>query len=220
MNESWQRAILRIRRLKHTSRLFHLSTVSPLGTVDELLCPTDQVLRSAYLKLSAQKSSNRDCERTHKERTFLKGLKLHSQKQVLPSVRIGGHCVDLFVPNIRSSENGTHVMRGLAIEVDGDIHNDEGKMRKDELKNAMLSILGIGMTSIPNWDLREPTVRILQQQLGSFRRLDSRERQRLWRRIYVLTLAWHLSDREFLSLFTKHSRSVPSGPLQCNGLNT
>jgi hypothetical protein len=92
-------------------------------------------------------------------------------------------------------------MRGLAIEVDGDIHNDEAKMKKDELKVRSLAALGIGTLSIANWDFHESVVQHVQRNIGSLKPLESRERRRLWKRIYLFTLAMNLNDREFFRLF-------------------
>ena len=148
-----------------------------------------------------------ESERTFSERKFRMQINHFCKKRVMQSVWIGMQCIDFFIPNIRSSTNLKSTMRGLAIEIDGDVHNYESKMRKDEIKGNALAMLGIGHTSVPNWDVSHPAVRKFLGSLNSSRGLDSRERRRLWRRIYLITLAMHLSKTEFFSIFTKQVAS-------------
>lgn len=170
-------------------------------TCSGLKRPTFADLKEAYCKYSSSRRSSMECYRTPAERAFLMRVQSASKKAVHTSLWIGAHCTDLFVPNVRSQTNGHQVMRGLAIEIDGDAHNHEEKMRKDELKLMTLSMIGIGVLSVPNNEFGEKTVQHILGNLNRLRPLDSRDRRRLWTRIYALTLAIHLSDKQFSSIF-------------------
>lgn len=168
-----------------------------------LVRPADGLLREAYEKLVLAKGlSMRQMERTGPERELYQRLKDASRKQILRSVWIGRHCIDLFVPNLKSESIGASVMRGLAIEVDGDVHNYEGKMRKDHNKVQTLFSIGVAQATVLNTDLSKPTVLSMIQKINVLPTLDSRERRRLWRRIYLITLALNLTDRHFNQLFS------------------
>ena len=170
-----------------------------------LVRPEDLTIQIKYQELISslkEKRRHLECLQTYAERRFAHELALATAKDVHCALWIGASCIDLFIPNVRSKGNGKRVMKGLAIEIDGDSHNYETKMRKDEVKGLMLKCIGIGQTSVANWDLNCISVRNLIEQLKSLRPLDSRDRRRLWRRIQLLTLAAHLPDREFFGMFT------------------
>lgn len=168
----------------------------------------DEHLKLRYEELVKKLNlRSKENERTFSDRIFHKKVKFYSGKRVMQSVWIGLQCIDFFIPNIRSLHISNPTMRGLAIEVDGDVHNYESKMRKDELKGNSLFMLGIGHTSVPNWEVSHPAVRAFLNSLNTLKGLDSRERRRLWRRIYLITLALHLPKAEFFSIFTKQMAS-------------
>jgi len=165
-------------------------------------------LKSEYELISStilpRRASQVERQKTMAEREVHKRILNETHKQLHTSVLIGAHFADLFIPNVRSDDTGK-VMRGLVIEVDGDVHNYESKMRKDEVKGLCFKMIGIGVTSIPNHELDEPTISQLLRQIRNLRPLDSRDRSRLWSRIYGLTLAIHTSDSEFISIFSNQS---------------
>ncbi len=164
--------------------------------------PSLNTLAKAYW--FAAERLNKSCPEvaiTRYERECLKKFAFYSRKEIYTSFWIGHRCIDLFVPNIRSTEVGGRVMRGLAIEIDGEVHHYESKMKKDEVKSILLHMLGIGHTGLPNWELNEATVTVIHRDLNSCPTLDTRERRRLWERIYALTVAISFTTAEFLQVF-------------------
>lgn len=164
--------------------------------------PPHELIKKAYIELVKKKNaSSREHERTSHERQLAYRLMIFTNKAILASTWIGHHCFDLFIPNVRSEIGEGRRMRGLAIEVDGDVHNLESKMRKDERKSEILQMIGVGQTHIPNLEFNEPTVKIIQERLKGLKPLDSRERRRLWKRIYLITIALQMNDKAFYDLF-------------------
>ena len=169
----------------------------------DLVRPSFETLHRLYWELVQKKERNsREHLRTHKERAFVENLRTFNAKTILHSVWIGNHCMDIFVPNVRSALGDGRRMRGLVFEIDGDVHFYEDKMRKDEIKSDILKMIGIGETAIPNWQFGEKTIKAIQAGLNGLRPLDSRERRRLWRRIYLLTIAIQMNDKCFYEVFT------------------
>lgn len=167
---------------------------------------SDQELKVHYDRLTTKlNNTNPEAQATPSERNLLKLLKNKSKKQILKSVWIGTHCIDLFIPNCKLGKGV-----GLAIEVDGDVHNFESKMKKDERKRSQLTNLGIALIHVKNWDFKKPAFKSFIDGYSSLKALDSRERQRMWRRIHTYTLAIHLSNSDFFNIFTKHEKSVGS----------
>lgn len=169
----------------------------------DLARPSFETLHRLYWEL-VQEKERKSLEhlRTDKERSFVESLRTFNAKTILHSVWIGNHCMDIFVPNVRSPLGDGRRMRGLVFEIDGDVHFYEDKMRKDEIKSDLLKMIGIGEAAIPNWQFGEKTIKALQASLNGFRPLDSRERRRLWRRIYLLTIAIQMNDKRFYEVFT------------------
>ncbi len=180
-------------------RLFN----SRRAKVPKLIQPSFKTLKSKYFELTNKlNSANPEAMRTRAESRFKTKLRLHSKKQLKQSIWIGSHCIDLFIPNIRSHHKyPKKVMRGLAIEIDGDCHKYEQKGIKDERKGAELLDLGIGTIHIPNWEFNETTIKDILKSISNFEPLDSRERIRLWTRIFTYTLATHLTHKEFFQIF-------------------
>lgn len=161
-------------------------------------------LKTEYEALSSSLTEkNLETLRTTAEVRFLKKAQTLSNKKIYTSIWIGSHCVDLFLPNVRSltALYPQAVMRGLAIELNGDCHKYELKSKKDARKVNQLFALGIGVHYIDNWDLAEPLVTEITKLISGFRQLDSRERIRMWTRVYAFTLAIHLSNEDFFQIF-------------------
>ena len=114
-----------------------------------LISPTR--LHEAYQKVTRSLNKTYEAEtiRTRAERYLHQLLRESTGEDIKASMWIGNHCVDLFIPRI-----------GLAIEVDGDIHDNEMKMRKDELKEEFLAKLGIMVWHINNNEIRRRAVDI------------------------------------------------------------
>lgn len=163
-----------------------------------------KVLKARYdeLTLNLTKSRCYESLKTLVEGKVLSDLKAHTRLHVWTSVWIGNHSLDLFIPSLAGrGDPGVIGYNGLAIEVDGSVHDLEYKIRKDHRKIDKLKKLGIAVYSISNHDLREETYRAFLRNLQSQKRLDTRARNRLLRNIYIYTLAVHLKDDEISDTF-------------------
>lgn len=174
--------------------------------------PATKALGDGFSLLSRQLNDLHPewANRTPTERAVLEAITRATGLQFMVSLWIANRNIDLFCPAIGSlyqyCQKGQKIdhtprMRGLAIEVDGKVHDRELKMKKDNSKLDLLSELGIGCIVIENLDIHSPTVQQLIQNLKNTPRLDTRARERLMRRIYVATLAYHASDEVMASLY-------------------
>lgn len=119
---------------------------------------------------------------------ILKSTKL----EVHRSIWIGNMNVDLFIPSVKSTSSETgRGIRGLAIEIDGPIHDVAFKMKKDQKKYETLHSLSIATVCIENSDRNSETVRTLISSIKTLSRMDSRARKRLMRNIYIATFLAH-----------------------------
>lgn len=127
--------------------------------------------------------------RTHAELHMFSRIRKETKLEVFTSVWIGRFCVDLFIPNIGGKiENGKRNMRGLVIEVNGDVHNFEPKMVKDENRVKVLGELGIGVLYVDNPDIDSPEMRNLISKIKDFPRLGWRSKKKVWSRIHAWTI--------------------------------
>jgi hypothetical protein len=174
----------------------------PPGTIDYHK-PTFSDLRAQYCEVAVRKQKRKNgIEITHCETSLFDLVKRHTRKHVERSFLVGTYFLDLFIPNVRSSDSHLdRTMRGLNIEVDGDSHYYESKMKKDGKKRSELQCLGIASTSIPNPEVRRSSSIEICKDISRWRTLDSRERRRLWRKIWAFTLAVNLSDEVFFKVF-------------------
>lgn len=176
---------------------------------DAYIQPKYALIKQKYDEVSKPLKLRYEALQTPPERQFFNQLLQQSKKAIFTSVPVGSHIIDIFIPNVRSqSSYPQKVMRGLAIEIDGDIHTYESKMKKDNRKGEELKSIGIGLTHIENWDFSNPSVQLLKNQYAHLNTLDSRERKRLWRRIMLLTLAIRLNNKEFFQLFKTKQISI------------
>lgn len=174
--------------------------------------PTIEVLEAAYEKtVKLLNIQYPDCaHRTTAEKAVLEAIAHSTGLQFQRSTWIANRNIDLVCTSIgrlyqycRKGQkiDRTQAIRGLAIEVDGRIHDREFKMKKDNSKLDLLRELGIGCISIENTDVHATTVKNLIRSLKEMPRLPYRSQQRLKRKIYVATLAYHSSDEVMASLF-------------------
>lgn len=127
--------------------------------------------------------------RTHSELVIHSYIAKTTRLTILPGFWIGKSCFDFFVPSIGGDlVNGKRSMRGLAIEIDGLVHQYEGKMKKDEHKITMLGKLGIGLLNIENCDIHSPAIAKLISSIQTMPRLSFRSRQSVLRKVYAHTL--------------------------------
>ena len=118
-----------------------------------------------------------------------KRTKLKSKK----SFWIGNKNIDLFFYQIKSKSHKGFA--GLAIESNGPIHNLEAKMGKDNIKENLLASIGIITLSIDTNDKNFLISKIFKE-LRHFNRLDTRGRQRLLKKIYIITILFNSNDSE------------------------
>lgn len=115
--------------------------------------------------------------RTNAEIKFSALLSKNTKLFIFHSFWIGSYCVDLFFPSL-----------GLAIEIDGEVHNREFKNKIDHSKIDRLAYLGIVLFSIENNDFNQETVKSFLIQISKLKKKDSRARQRMMRNIYLVTI--------------------------------
>ena len=146
-------------------------------------------LKETYQKLTGVLNMTYETEvcRTRTERYLHYLLTKGTKEDIRASVWIGNHCVDLFVPRI-----------GLAIEVDGDIHHNEMKMRKDELKEGCLEKLGIMVWHIENTEVGRRAVDIIK--VIEHPKTKEKNVETLLNDIYIETIGIHLSQKELFCL--------------------
>jgi hypothetical protein len=143
-----------------------------------------------------------DRYRTEYEFRFLRRFIRGSRTQCFQGVWIGRSCFDFFFPGIAGGF-GNNRLRGLALEIDGSIHQAESKMRKDEFKGDFLRRLGIGHYSIANDNVNNQSLAQIISLNKTHRVLDTRAKERLWRIIYTVTIIG--SGMGFLAELTKEN---------------
>lgn len=174
--------------------------------------PSLECLERAYLDLKKRLNlQNRNASlRTHAENTVLDIIQQSTSLRFYRSMWIGNQNVDLFCPAIGTLHppvrKGQKIvrkraMRGVAVEVDGPIHDSELKMRKDTSKYKLLDELDIGLFVVHNVSVDDSRVKGLLRLLKRTPRLPFRTKRRLMRNIYVVTLAYHASDETMIGLY-------------------
>lgn len=216
----------RVRVLSRIERLFASEKVQ---VNQKFVCklPEFSQLQDAYQKqvYALNKKHKQVIERTHAEQIVSEKIAQMTKLKSYRSFWIANRNIDLFFPtvgslysrNMRQSEaNKPYLMRGLAIEVDGPIHDNELKMRKDEAKSNLLKSLGIAHIVIQNTDVAHSMVQKLFKQLRDLDRLDTRAKRRVMRKVYVATLAYHASEQQMAQLYgesfselVQQGRSLP-----------
>lgn len=160
-----------------------------------------------YIKLAKSDLRAECCEsiKTSKELLVYSKLQKATKLRIYRSFWIGNHNFDFFINGVGEGD-----IKGLAIEVDGSIHDREFKMRKDEHKGRLLGRLGIAHYSVLNHDLNSSDFRGLLRELPKMRRHDSRCKQRVMRNIKILCLVAHFSLEEWIAKFGEGSRILYS----------
>jgi len=153
-----------------------------------------------FLKL-AYEDVCRLLNKTHKkqitvtrfEEDLLREIKLHTKLTVHKSYWVGNMNIDLFFPSIKGSglKFEGAAFNGIGIEVNGEIHERYVCMLKDNFKYAVLEDMGIMIFVIENEDLNSITVQNIIKDLSSFKKVDSRSKQRLLNKIYLKTIVEH-----------------------------
>lgn len=122
--------------------------------------------------------------RTNSENYIARKIKNETKLKCIPGAWIGKFNVDFFLPGLRGGNSNC----GVAIEVDGGIHNHEIKMKKDNYKYNLLRDLGIALMTISNDDRTEQTSINFINNLKNLPRADSRLKRRMWVKIYRKTI--------------------------------
>lgn len=163
--------------------------------------PSNERLLKAYSTLckTLNKVNIYKCAPTNREREFFEKAENQLKLKVHRSVWISKFSIDVFIPAVKQT-NGLH---GLVVEVNGDVHNFELKMRKDEKKAEFLHKFRIGVLAVENQDVRLLRTSSLINNIRQTQRPDSREKQRLWRKIYVSTLIANRNLIDLQSFFTQ-----------------
>jgi hypothetical protein len=153
-------------------------------------------------KLNEQRALERKI--TLAEAFFVQKFALEFRIKVYPQLWVGNLCLDFFIPAFglrRGIGQRGFTLKGLAIEIDGPIHNNFVKAKKDEFKEKSLSDLGILLWRLPNEEVFRsqtlPSRELLERDLG---RLCSRARADLWTKIHLITVLYHSSDETLRDL--------------------
>lgn len=138
----------------------------------------------------------KETTKTLKEDQVYGLIRKRTHMKVLRSIWIKKRNIDLFIPGLYGASKviGQTSFKGLAIEVDGDVHNLQSKMNKDNSKYGQLHDLGIALYTIENHDLYQPSFRTFLAHLPTLPQLDTRGRKRVMRNIYLATLAAHQKE--------------------------
>lgn len=143
-----------------------------------------------------------DKVKTNAEKVFINKLKDNSRLQFLSSIWIGNRNVDIFIPSIANKAvYEKPCMQGLAIELNGAIHNTESKMGKDESLANYLRKLQIGVVTFDSDSIHQIYVDQFIRNLAGVRRLDSRSRNRVMLRVYLSTIIKNATHGEISNLF-------------------
>lgn len=159
--------------------------------------PYDQIERTYNaLVQHLNKDLPKETTKTLKEDLVYGLIRKATNMKVLRSIWIMKRNIDLFIPGLYGSSKiiGSSSFKGLAIEVDGDVHNLQSKMNKDNSKYGQLHTLGIALYTVENHDVYQPSFRAFVDQLPGLPQLDTRGRKRVMRNIYLATLAAHKRD--------------------------
>ncbi len=148
--------------------------------------------KSVCSKLDQQRLSERTV--TPAEKLFLAQFRAIYRVQLMPQVWIGNFLLDYFTPAFGVYKTGGRGFRlkGVAFEIDGPIHERQGKSQKDLYKEASLHDLGISVIRLTNEQVYSGSHFLTRSAFDAeYGRLCSRARQRLWSRIHLLTVIYH-----------------------------
>jgi hypothetical protein len=136
-----------------------------------------------------------ETQKTLFEDILFKVLKGVTKLEIHRSYWIGKRNIDLFIPAVRANFDSQFQkvtgFKGLAIEVNGKIHDQYSKMMRDEGKYDLLHSLSICTVVIENHDFNHPLVKEILQNMSKYRNPDFRSKQRLLRNIHLVTLKSH-----------------------------
>lgn len=205
-----KKIITEVRKEKH-KRLIYKQRLKMLN-LNKVQHLDFELLRKNYEFISKQltKKYLNSTVRTRFEFRFEKLLNQYTKLQYFKSFWIVNRNVDFFIPNLRAIQSlklqasglvNINSGYGLAIEINGCIHFDESKMRKDNSKSNFLHDLRIIELTINNEDINSRNIHNIIKQIKNLRRLDFRAKRRLLKNIYIHTLIFHCDEVHFGNLF-------------------
>ncbi len=135
-----------------------------------------------------------EVSRTSKELEFERLFRSVTRRSIVSSLWIGRRNIDFFVPNVgddvkKARVNGVKRGAGLVVEIDGDVHNEYTKMKRDSSKYEDIHSLNIMLYTIENTDLMCSQVTNFFDAFEKYPLMDSRRVDRVWRRVYLKTIA-------------------------------
>lgn len=187
----------RLAVLKTTYNIQRSGTTADL--IDSLHWRVDNrnLLQNAYALVCRDLDQRHSVKRfaTSAEDRFAERFKAEWKIRLYRQVWVGNFALDFFTPafgTYKSDCERGYGLKGLAFEIDGPIHETEPKIKKDQHKTESLNDLGILVWRLTNEQVFEgralPNRTNFQKQFG---KLCSRERARIWSRIYLLTILYH-----------------------------
>lgn len=144
-----------------------------------------------------------DSTTTYSQKMFSQILAKKTRLKFYENVWIGNRNVDFLIPCIKVEEDG-YSCKGVVYEIDGSIHNIEKKIRMDNSLYEQMFKLNLLVKGILNDDLKESTVSSDLAFLLRCPRMSSRERKRLWRNIYILTIYKNMSASLISKIFGEY----------------
>lgn len=158
-------------------------------------------LRRIHLNVNQQLNlinGYKDAIPTPWERKFAKQLRRHFGSKFIHSFWIGPYQLDIFIPNLRSQLRIERSFNGIDYEIDGPIHNQEFKTRKDTYREAYLDgQFRIITKRVINTEVYYRTVRAELVSLKHLRRLNHKTRIILERKMAIHTIGCAMQNIEF-----------------------
>ncbi|WP_347358442.1 hypothetical protein [Bdellovibrio sp.] len=144
------------------------------------------ILSKTYKEITRRLNSEFESVRTFHEQMTCNIIKSYTKIQIYNQVWIGSRCFDIFIPSVRGLSPVK--ARGLAIEVDGPVHDTVAKMKKDTAKDKLAESLGIMVHSLPNHEVLDSVSSNFLLHIKDMPRLSYREYRRLWAKIHLKTI--------------------------------
>lgn len=158
---------------------------------------TEKLLRyyeDVSQNLNACYSSENDVCPT--ERILINKILAQTNTKLIRNMWIGRRNIDLFLPQLAHGQ-----FEGIAIELNGKIHNSEFKMKKDNFKNKALEDIFLLPISIDVNDLNHPHTSQIINMISRLKKLNKTQEERVLRRIYTKTILANRTNEELFQLF-------------------
>lgn len=187
------------------AKQLNLSDQSPLRF------PTDGELKDTYQQITYRLNHKyrETLQRNQLEIDWFKLISNNSRFDFHRTVWIGNHNFDVFTASLSlRNKVGVQLSHGLVLEINGPIHDSEAKMKKDSYADESLNRLKIGLFRINSTH----TGRYIAEMLNKETKVtDSRERRRIWKKIYLETILSHGTPDEIEKLFNISSAELFGG---------